>query len=58
MKKLCVFLSAALVPFMGFASDVDLEGKELILNIRRIGVDMSKPRYGMPVNIKLHRFPH
>ena len=42
MKKLSVFLCAALTPFMAFASDIDLEGKELILNIRRIGLDMSK----------------
>ena len=42
MKKLSVFVCAALAPFMAFADDVDLEGKELILNIRRIGVDLSK----------------
>ncbi len=42
MKKLSVFLCAALTPFMASASDIDLEGKELILNIRRIGLDMSK----------------
>ncbi len=42
MKKLSVFICAALAPFGAFASDVDLEGKELILNIRRIGVDLSK----------------
>jgi len=42
MKKFSVFMCAALIPCMGFASDVDLEGKELILNIRRIGLDMSK----------------
>ena len=42
MKKLSVFICAALAPFVAFASDVDLEGKELILNIRRIGVDLSK----------------
>lgn len=42
MKKLSVFLCAALTPLVGFASDVDLEGKELILNIRRIGLEMSK----------------
>lgn len=42
MKKLSVFMCAALAPFVAFASDVDLEGKELILNIRRIGVDLSK----------------
>lgn len=42
MKKLSVFLCAALTPVMGFASDIDLEGKELILNIRRIGLEMSK----------------
>lgn len=42
MKKLSVFVCAALAPFMAFADDIDLEGKELILNIRRIGVDLSK----------------
>lgn len=42
MKKLSVFMCVALAPFVAFASDVDLEGKELILNIRRIGVDLSK----------------
>lgn len=42
MKQLSVFLCAALTPFMASASDIDLEGKELILNIRRIGLDMSK----------------
>ncbi len=42
MKKLSIFVCAALAPFMAFADDVDLEGKELILNIRRIGVDLSK----------------
>ena len=42
MKKLPVFLCIALTPFMAFADDIDLEGKELILNIRRIGLDMSK----------------
>jgi hypothetical protein len=42
MKNLSVFLCAALTPFMASASDIDLEGKELILNIRRIGLDMSK----------------
>ena len=42
MKKICVFMCAALVPFMAVADDVDLAGKELILNIRRIGLDVSK----------------
>ena len=42
MKKLSVFMCVALAPFVAVASDVDLEGKELILNIRRIGVDLSK----------------
>lgn len=42
MKKLTMFLGVALLPTMGFASDTDLAGKELILNIRRIGLDISK----------------
>ncbi len=41
MKKISL-LCALLVPFSVFADDVDLEGKELILNIRRIGLDLSK----------------
>lgn len=35
-------MCAVLAPVAAFATDVDLEGKELILNIRRIGLDMSK----------------
>lgn len=42
MKKFGIFMCAALAPFMAVADDVDLSGKELILNIRRIGLDMSK----------------
>ncbi len=42
MKKISVFMCAALAPFMAVADDVDLAGKELILNIRRIGLDLSK----------------
>lgn len=42
MKKFGIFMCAALAPFMAVADDVDLAGKELILNIRRIGLDMSK----------------
>lgn len=42
MKKISVALCAAAMPFAVFASDIDLEGKELILNIRRIGLDISK----------------
>ena len=42
MKKISVFMCAALLPFMAAGADVDLEGKELILNIRRIGLDASK----------------
>ncbi|MBP5485747.1 MAG: DUF3078 domain-containing protein [Alphaproteobacteria bacterium] len=42
MKKISVVLCALFAPVVAFASDVDLEGKELILNIRRIGLDISK----------------
>lgn len=42
MKKLSVALCALAIPFAAFATDSDLEGKELILNIRRIGLDLSK----------------
>lgn len=42
MKKFGMFMCAALAPFMAVADDVDLSGKELILNIRRIGLDLSK----------------
>ena len=42
MKKISLLLCAALVPFAASGADIDLEGKELILNIRRIGLDMSK----------------
>ena len=42
MKKICVFMCAAFAPFVALADDVDLAGKELILNIRRIGLDVSK----------------
>ena len=42
MKKISVALCAAAMPFAVFASDIDLQGKELILNIRRIGLDISK----------------
>ncbi len=42
MKRLPVLICALMAPLTAFAGDVDLEGKELILNIRRIGVDMSK----------------
>ena len=41
MKKLSL-LAIALVPCTAFASDADLSAKELILNIRRIGLDASK----------------
>ena len=42
MKKVSVIICALVAPFAAFASDIDLEGKELILNIRRIGLEMSK----------------
>ena len=42
MKKITVALCALFAPAVAFASDVDLDGKELILNIRRIGLDLSK----------------
>lgn len=42
MKKLLSFMCVAFAPFVASAADVDLEGKELILNIRRIGLDVSK----------------
>ncbi len=42
MKKISVVLCALFAPTALFASDVDLSGKELILNIRRIGLDLSK----------------
>ena len=42
MKRLPILICALMTPLVAFAGDVDLEGKELILNIRRIGVDMSK----------------
>ncbi len=42
MKKLSLAVIAAIVPLVASAGDVDLSGKELILNIRRIGLDLSK----------------
>ena len=44
MKKISLILCALCVPFAAFADDVDLEGKELVLNIRRIGLDLSKTK--------------
>lgn len=41
MKRFFYFF-AMLVPFAAFAGDIDLEGKEWVLNIRRIGLDLSK----------------
>ena len=46
MKKLSLFLCAAVLPCTAFAADDDLAGKELILNIRRIGADLSKTQIG------------
>jgi len=45
MKKVFA-LCGLLIPFVAFADDVDLEGKELILNIRRIGLELSKTQVG------------
>lgn len=45
MKKLPLFLCALTLPFAAGAAD-DLEGKELVLNIRRIGLDLSKTDVG------------
>lgn len=45
MKKLPLFLCALTLPFAAVAAD-DLEGKELVLNIRRIGLDLSKTDVG------------
>lgn len=45
MKKLPLFLCALTLPFAAVAAD-DLEGKELVLNIRRIGLDVSKTDIG------------
>lgn len=42
MKKLSVIFGLMMLPFVANADDVDLEGKELILNIRRIGLDLSR----------------
>ena len=42
MRKLSVCIFGIFVSFAAFADDVDLEGKNLILNIRRIGLDLSK----------------
>lgn len=42
MKKLSLFLCAVVLPFAAFADDIDLESKELVLNIRRIGIEASK----------------
>lgn len=42
MKKISLILCALSLPFAAFADDVDLAGKELVLNIRRIGLDLSK----------------
>ncbi|MCR4918043.1 MAG: hypothetical protein K5912_03825 [Alphaproteobacteria bacterium] len=42
MRKLSLSLFAVLLPVAAFADDIDLEPKELFLNIRRIGLDLSK----------------
>lgn len=42
IRKISVGLCAAIMPFAAFAGDTDLDGKELVLNIRRIGLDVSK----------------
>jgi hypothetical protein len=42
MKRLLLLGLAIVMPFASVASDVDLDGKELILDIRRIGLDLSK----------------
>lgn len=45
MKKLPLFLCVLAMPFAAMAAD-DLDGKELVLNIRRIGLDVSKTDIG------------
>lgn len=42
MKKLLVLCCAIAAPFASLADDVVLEKKELVLDIRRIGLDLSK----------------
>ncbi|MCR5194332.1 MAG: DUF3078 domain-containing protein [Alphaproteobacteria bacterium] len=44
MKKLISFLGAVALPFCAVAAEEDLANKELILNIRRIGLDLSKTK--------------
>lgn len=46
MKKLSLFIGLLCLPFGAMAADDDLAGKELILNIRRIGLDLSKTDIG------------
>ena len=46
MKKLSLILCALVLPFGAWAGDEDLAGKELVLNIRRIGLDLSKTEIG------------
>lgn len=45
MRKLPLFLCVLAMPFAAMAAD-DLDGKELVLNIRRIGLDVSKTDIG------------
>ena len=45
MKKIPLFLCFLGMPFAAIAAD-DLDGKDLVLNVRRIGLDMSKTEIG------------
>jgi len=42
MKKISCVLCALFAPVVAFGADIDLENKDLVLNIRRIGLDLSK----------------
>ena len=42
MKTLIVCLGLVFMPLLGRASDIDLDGKALVLDVRRIGLDISK----------------
>ncbi|MBO7509013.1 MAG: hypothetical protein J6T57_01930 [Alphaproteobacteria bacterium] len=42
MKRISFLLCAILMPCVSFADDIDLESNELVLNIRRIGLELSK----------------
>lgn len=42
MKRISFLLCAILMPCVSFAEDIDLESNELVLNIRRIGLELSK----------------